>query len=331
MENYIAIDNVCAWPNLTPMPDGSITAVIFSQPTHGRWQGDVECWGSEDEGCTWSLRGVPAPHEAGTVRLNVAVGLAGDGALVVIAAGFDKRPPAGQVVDPQDVIPLPLWVCRSQDGGRTWEREGSVQLPCPDSEVEAMPFGDIIALADGSLGASLYSWPPFHSHASAHFYTSRDGGRVWESCSVIQPGDTNETALLSLDGNRLLAAARTSKARNVEMFVSDDAGATWSGRGAVTMGNQHPAHLLSLADGRVLIVYGIRNQGLRGVGACLSEDRGGSWGSPILLARLEGAGDVGYPSSVQTADGTIVTAYYCDRIEAHQRYHMGVVRWRAED
>lgn len=124
MENYIAIDNVCAWPNLTPMPDGSITAVIFSQPTHGRWQGDVECWGSEDEGCTWSLRGVPAPHEAGTVRLNVAVGLAGDGALVVIAAGFDKRPPAGQVVDPQDVIPLPLWVCRSQDGGPDLGKRG---------------------------------------------------------------------------------------------------------------------------------------------------------------------------------------------------------------
>ena len=60
-------------------------------------------------------------------------------------------------------------------------------------------------------------------------------------------------------------------------------------------------------------------------------NREDSWGSPILLARLEGAVDVGYPSSVQTADGTIVTAYYCDRIEAHQRYHMGVVRWRAEE
>ena len=39
MERYIAIDDVCAWPNLTPMPDGFIAAVIFNQPTHGGWQG----------------------------------------------------------------------------------------------------------------------------------------------------------------------------------------------------------------------------------------------------------------------------------------------------
>ncbi len=35
----IAIDNVCAWPNLTKMPDGSIVAAIFNQPTHGGWEG----------------------------------------------------------------------------------------------------------------------------------------------------------------------------------------------------------------------------------------------------------------------------------------------------
>jgi hypothetical protein len=41
-----------------------------------------------------------------------------------------------------------------------------------------------------------------------------------------------------------------------------------------------------------------------------------------------GGTDGGYPSSVQLKDGTIVTAYYCQRIPMHQRYHMGVVRWR---
>jgi len=55
MERYIAIDNVCAWPNLTQMPDGTIIATIFNQPTHGGWEGDVECWASEDDGRTWHL------------------------------------------------------------------------------------------------------------------------------------------------------------------------------------------------------------------------------------------------------------------------------------
>ena len=31
MERYIAIDNVCAWPNLTKMPDGAIIATISTQ------------------------------------------------------------------------------------------------------------------------------------------------------------------------------------------------------------------------------------------------------------------------------------------------------------
>ena len=83
MEKYIAIDNVCAWPNLTRMPDGAIIATIFNQPTHGGWEGDVECWASEDEGRMWQLRGTPAPHQPGTNRMNVAAGLANDDSLVV--------------------------------------------------------------------------------------------------------------------------------------------------------------------------------------------------------------------------------------------------------
>jgi len=81
----------------------------------------------------------------------------------------------------------------------------------------------------------------------------------------------------------------------------------------------------------VLLVYGMRNRGLYGVSACISQDHGDTWGAPELLARWEGATDGGYPASVQVEDGTVVTAYYCSGVEAHQRYHMGVVRWRLED
>ena len=42
-KGYVAIDNVCAWPNLTLMPNGEIAAVIFNEPCHGTWEGDVEC------------------------------------------------------------------------------------------------------------------------------------------------------------------------------------------------------------------------------------------------------------------------------------------------
>jgi hypothetical protein len=56
MERFVAVDNVCAWPNLTKMPDGDIVATMTNQPTHGGWEGDVECWAGEDDGCPWHHR-----------------------------------------------------------------------------------------------------------------------------------------------------------------------------------------------------------------------------------------------------------------------------------
>ena len=50
MERYIAIDNVCAWPNLTVLPDGTLAVAIYNQPIHGHWRGDVEVWASTDDG-----------------------------------------------------------------------------------------------------------------------------------------------------------------------------------------------------------------------------------------------------------------------------------------
>jgi hypothetical protein len=41
----IAIDNVCAWPNLVKLKDGSLVAIVLNQPNHGRTEGDVDCWG----------------------------------------------------------------------------------------------------------------------------------------------------------------------------------------------------------------------------------------------------------------------------------------------
>jgi hypothetical protein len=198
------------------------------------------------------------------------------------------------------------------------------------AESTLVPFGDIVRSPDGTLGASCYS------HAAglntAHFVQSENDGRTWSGPrALIGAEDYNETALLCLDEARWLAACRTRRDGHLELFASQDAGATWSAQGTLTLPAQHPGHLTRLHDGRVLLVYGLRNRGLRGVGARWSQDEGRTWEDPVVLVDLQDAADVGYPSSVQVADGTIVTAYYCDRIPAHQRYHMGVVLWQAGD
>jgi len=52
----IAVDNVCAWPNLTRLNDGSIIATIFNQPSHGSMAGDVDCWATTDGGYPSSVQ-----------------------------------------------------------------------------------------------------------------------------------------------------------------------------------------------------------------------------------------------------------------------------------
>ena len=60
IERLVAIDNVCAWPNLTQLKDGSLTATIFNRPHHGKGEGDHYGIGyrvSKDQGRTWNAPG----------------------------------------------------------------------------------------------------------------------------------------------------------------------------------------------------------------------------------------------------------------------------------
>lgn len=326
MERFIAIDNVCAWPNLTLFPDGTIIATIFNQPTHGGWEGDVECWASTDEGRTWSLRGVPAPHEPETNRMNVAAGLAHDGSLIVLASGWNYRLKPGDYSSPHEGEVLNPWVCRSSDGGATWERSETVLLP-DEVGYRGIPFGDIVRQTDGSLGACIYGGS---TEARSRFFTSEDDGLTWKPKSTIEGLNTNETTPLVLSDGSVLVAGRTRTDQHLDLYRSEDHGLTWGFIGPVTMTGQIPGHLLALVDGRIVISYGLRNKGLHGVAARLSEDNGKSWDAPQIIVNYHTDTDGGYPSSVQAGDGTIVTAYYCKGIETHQRYHMGIVRWTAD-
>jgi hypothetical protein len=330
VQRFVAIDNVCAWPNLTAMPDGSLVATIFNQPTHGGWEGDVDCWASRD-GLLWEKRGTPAPHEPSTNRMNVAAGLARDGSLVVLASGWSNRPKPGtfrghRIPDQADI--LPIWVCRSRDGGRTWTRSDRPVPPPAKGPTRIIPFGDIVQLADGALGVCIYSWSPATKEHNNYFYVSRDDGRTWSMRGTVREGNINETTPVVLRNGRLLAAARTLDDQHLDLLGSDDQGATWTTRRAVTAGSQHPADLTLLADGRLLLTYGNRVKGRFGVEAKLSADDGVTWSDPITLVDDLVSGDCGYPASVERPGGEILTAYYSSGVASHRRYHVGVVVWK---
>ena len=140
----VAVEGVCAWPNLTLMRDGTVVAIFHNRPSHGQQEGDVDCWASRD-GLNWEKRSTVTQHEPDTVRMNHAAGLAKNGDLVVLCSGWTnvKQPERPKQAAFRDAI-LRSWVLRSEDGGRTWEKRDT--FPEPEAGwAEYVPFGDIWA------------------------------------------------------------------------------------------------------------------------------------------------------------------------------------------
>jgi hypothetical protein len=330
LKRVVAIENVCAWPNLTLLPDGSIAAVIFNQPGHGTMEGDVECWNSRD-GLAWEKRAVISHHEPHTIRMNHAAGLAKNGDLLVLCSGWtDVKQPERPKQEPfRDAI-LRSLIYRSSDGGRTWKTGEA--LPAPESGwTEYIPFGNIWTAGDGTLRTSCYHAKYVDASKSSKAkenrswcFRSDDDGATWKPLSLIGPRH-NETDIFPLGGKRWLAAARVEQ---VDLFSSEDDGATWPSSQRVTARNEINGHLTRLKDNHLLLTYGVRVKDRNGVCAKFSSDEGKTWGAPMRLASSRSS-DCGYPSSVQLPNGKIVTAYYSRSASECDHYHMGAAVWEA--
>lgn len=340
----VAAPGHCAWPNLKLLKDGrTLAALIFNQPNHGHTPGDIECWLSNDGGAAWRLASAVTQHEPETIRMNHAAGLAANGDLVVLASGWSNRWPPGvprtrgsfryEVLGP--------WLSRSPDGGRSWSvQRNAFPQNTPDGQ-PAVPFGDLQIARNGDLCVAVYAprqpWEKYEERQfRSYLYRSRDDGATWGEPVVIGP-DSNETTVLHLGDGRWLASARigsgVEKKDQLLLFGSDDDGRTWTFRRIMTGFQRVTGHLAKLRDGSVLFCYGDRASdfGKKGIEAMISADRGADWSEPVRLADWNGL-DGGYPSTVQRADGQMVTAYYSSALpgdppDSHGSYHLEVITW----
>ncbi len=331
-EPLVAVENVCAWPNLTLLPDDTVVAVIHNQPGHLMRPADVDCWASEDGGRTWNKRGTPAPRDnERAARANVAAGPAGNGDLIVIASGWADPAAEGRG---GKLSPI---VSRSADGGRTWEiNDGVFAGDWPKGYL--VPFGDIMPGKDGRLRVGMYGAGP----GGTFVYSSPDDGRTWEEpVPISEEAVIHEPALFHLGEGRWLAAARLD---GLDLYRSDDDATTWVRRCALTGQKQHPGHFMRLDDGRLILTYGNREPGSRepkpyrvlhrrSIEVLFSDDEGENWSEPLRVADVKG--DCGYPSTVQLSDGRALTAYYGQTELAFDpegfpervAYRMEVVAW----
>jgi sialidase-1 len=216
------------------------------------------------------------------------------------------------------------WIIRSTDGGKSW----STRIPT----VVNSPHGPI-QLKDGRL---LYAgkklWAEDKKIGVAE---SKDDGLTWQWLAEIptRKGDKNAYhelyAVEATDGTLIAQIRNHNEANKGETLQTEskDGGKTWTEPHSIGVWGL-PSHLLRLRDGRLLMSYGHRRKPF-GNQARLSTDNGKTWGEPILLSGDGKGGDLGYPSTVELKDGTLLTVWY----ESMTEPKLAVLRqakWRLE-
>jgi hypothetical protein len=231
---------------------------------------------------------------------------------------------------------------KSTDNGYTWSEPSLVNV-APRGWASCR--NSIVELPDQSLLMPLYGSRGWHAEGvelgtpdQSFILWSGNKGESWHPWGTIaiDPAEVNnyhEPALLCLKDGRMISMMRMHTIPNLDppggylfFCVSEDDGSTWSLPRRTELWG-YPADLIQLQDGRVLCVYGYRRGVQPGVRACISED-GTTWkkeneflicGTPNTPAALL---HLGYPSSTQLDDGTIVTVYH--------RYWWDCTKWQDE-
>ena len=202
---------------------------------------------------------------------------------------------------------LGVWLLRSTDGGLSWSTRINTIVNSPHGPIQ---------LKDGRL---LYAgkrlWEKIKSIGVCE---SKDDGQTWQWLAEIptragdlaQHGYHELHAVEAQDGTLIAQIRNHNKTNEYETLQSEsrDGGKTWSEPHSIGVWGM-PSHLLRLRDGRLLMTYGHRRAPF-GNQARISTDNGKSWGEAMIISGDGTNRDLGYPSTVELADGKLLTVWY---------------------
>ncbi|MBR6531595.1 MAG: exo-alpha-sialidase [Clostridia bacterium] len=122
----------------------------------------------------------------------------------------------------------------------------------------------------------------------------------------------NEPHLLEMPDGKLICHIRGENDTVFTTYqsISTDKGRTWTvPERLLDEDGGAPPHLIMLNSGILLSTYGRRKQPY-GIMAMFSTDGGESWEKDIRLYENTGSDDLGYPTTVELNDGTLLTVFY---------------------
>lgn len=327
-------DTYIGWPTVALGKNGHLYATYSGgREYHVCPFGRVEVMTSPDGGETWSwprivLDSVTDDRDAGilvtdrgTILLTTFTSLAyaNDPARFLQKRFGDKteehlarwRLAEVATTEAQRKEDVGMWALRSEDGGKTWSER--VPVPCNS------PHGPI-QLRDGRLlypGKELWT-----EEKKVGVWESKDDGKTWQLLSDLptRPGE-NATDYHELHGveaadGTILVQIRNhnNKKRDTLQTESKDGGKTWSEPREIGV-EGFPSHLIRLKDDTLLMTYTFRKKpfGIRGK---ISKDNGKTWSEEFRLTEDSPTWDLGYPSTAQLPDGSLVTIWYEVRPES---------------
>ncbi|MBO9595140.1 MAG: exo-alpha-sialidase [Niabella sp.] len=316
--NQIEPNRYLGWPTIVlTKNDGLIIVYSGDRDSHVCPFGKTQLLRSPDNGKTWSapvtITNTPLDdRDAGIIQTK-------KGTLVVSwftslafenpawKGAYNKYARIGEKIGAETKKEwLGNWTKRSLDGGKTWEQPSRTMGTAPHGPVN-LKNGDLLYAGTGrykSMGPVLIE-------------RSADDGVSWQVIGNIPLPENaksiSEPHVIELPSGKLLAMIRNESKEYHSGYLlqseSYDGGKTW------TMAREtgiwgYPPHLTLLKNNVLLLTYGHRKPAYS-QRACLSYDEGKTWdlkNEVILTASPNG--DMGYPSSVQLNDGSIITAYY---------------------
>jgi sialidase-1 len=332
--------------DLVKLQNGELLVMAREGAEHISKDGDVILLRSSDHGRTWGGKQVIAGIKNLDEREGCGIQLK-DGT-VVVGVFYNNLYDKDGVYKPQlpaksnagDSSPrrrLGAYIITSKDNGHTWSEPNYI-------DTAGMPFTNLegptdapIEMPDGSILMAVIAYQlngDSRDRASV-MLRSADKGKTWKYLATIADdpggklGGFLEPGIVRTKTGRILAALRNHGPDGaIWVTHSDDNGKTWSAVQKTEMIGQ-PVDLLQLADGRVMATYGIRSEHSLpgGIRACFSRDNGQTWDiqSEVQLRNDFLNWDVGYPESLELADGRVLTVYY---FNLFNEYFLGGTFWR---